>query len=329
MEIVFAFRPFNPNFTLETKVMKIKQLFAGIMPIVDGDTRKKQTAKAVLKGPITHNGVLNIHRHDPNNVGDFYCAPHLYFPELHQKVLDIGEMRKTSPVVRRQWAKSVRSNDLIIGGGGLLNLPHFQQQMQLFAELGRLGKKTVLWGPGHNDPDFEGFKQPAQYQVDLNSFGMVGLRDYSAPGTWVPCVSCLHPIFDQKVDEIHEVGVLLGKKSANNPQRLEALNNLPTSHNATDLKAMVEFIGQCNTLITDSYHAMYWALLMERKVVVIPTTTKFLDFKYPVPVSDFNNFKSVLSKAVRYTGILEECRDINTAYAKKVFDYLEIEPLNR
>ena len=155
MEIVFAFRPFNPNFTLETKVMKIKQLLAGIMPIVDGDTRKKQTAKAVLKGPITHNGVLNIHRHDPNNVGDFYCAPHLYFPELHQKVLDIGEMRKTSPVVRRQWAKSVRSNDLIIGGGGLLNLPHFQQQMQLFAELGRLGKKTVLWGPGHNDPDFQ------------------------------------------------------------------------------------------------------------------------------------------------------------------------------
>ncbi|MGB1246569.1 MAG: hypothetical protein ACPG39_03160, partial [Flavobacteriaceae bacterium] len=70
-------------------------------------------------------------------------------------------------------------------------------------------------------------------------------------------------------------------------------------------------------------------LLMERKVVVIPTTTKFLDFKYPVPVSDFNNFKSVLSKAVSYTGILEECRDINTAYAKKVFDYLEIEPLNR
>ena len=256
MQIVFDFRAFNPNFTLQTKVMKIKQLLAGIMPILDGDARKKQTAKAVLKGPIEHRGVLNVHRHDPNNVGDFYCAPHLYFPELHQKVLDIGEMRKASTKVRFNWAQSVRTHDLIIGGGGLLNLPHFAQQMALFEALGSRGKKTVLWGPGHNDPAWSTFKTPAQYQVDLSKFGMVGLRDYSAPGTWVPCVSCLHPIFDQKIAPEHEYGVLMGKKSAQNQELQVLLRDVPSSHNATDLP-IDGFMGMAQHPITEEVFVLF------------------------------------------------------------------------
>ncbi len=309
--------------------MKIKQLLAGIIPVIDGDARKKQTAKAVLKGPIEHHGVLNVHRHDPNNVGDFYCAPHLYFPELHGKVLDIGDMRKTSAKIRGDWAQAVRTHDLIIGGGGLLNLPHFRQQLSLFEALGSLGKKTVLWGPGHNDPAWSSFKSPAQYQVDLNNFGLVGLRDYSAPGTWVPCVSCLHPIFDQEVLVKHEFGVLMGKKSAQNKERQELLRDIPISHNATDLNEMIQFIGSCETVVTDSYHAMYWGLLMGRKVLVIPTTTKFLDFQYPVPITRFDSFKADLKKAVKYDGLLEECRTINQDFAKKVFDYLGIDRITK
>ena len=309
--------------------MKIKQLLAGIIPVIDGDARKKQTAKAVLKGPVEHHGVLNVHRHDPNNVGDFYCAPHLYFPELHGKVLDIGDMRKTSAKIRGDWAQAVRTHDLIIGGGGLLNLPHFRQQMSLFEALGSLGKKTVLWGPGHNDPGWSSFKTPAQYEVDLNNFGLVGLRDYSAPGTWVPCVSCLHPIFDQEFPVKHEFGVLMGKKSAQNKERQELLRDIPFSHNATDLNEMIQFIGSCHTLVTDSYHAMYWGLLMGRKVLVIPTTTKFLDFKYPVPITRFDSFKTDLKKAVKYDGLLEECRTINQDFAQKVFDHLGIDRITQ
>ena len=309
--------------------MKIKQLLAGIIPVLDGDARKRHTAKAVLKGPIEHLGVLNVHRHDPNNVGDFYCAPHLYFPELHQSILDIGDMRKTSAKVRSDWAQAIRTHDLIIGGGGLLNLPHFKQQMALFEALGAHGKKTVLWGPGHNDPDWGQFKAPAKYQIDLSKFGMVGLRDYNAPGTWVPCVSCLHPIFDQEISQKHEYGVLMGKKSAQNKERQELLRDVPSSHNATDLNEMIQFIGACETLVTDSYHAMYWGLLMGRKVLVIPTTTKFLDFKYPVPITQFECFEQDLKKAVRYDGLLEECRTINRDIAQKVFDYLSIDRIKK
>jgi hypothetical protein len=72
---------------------------------------------------------------------------------------------------------------------------------------------------------------------------------------------------------------------------------------------------------------MYWGLLMGRKVLVIPTTTKFLDFKYPVPITQFASFKDDLSKAVKFDGLLEECRSINQDFAKKVFDYLSIDPV--
>ena len=305
--------------------MKIKQLLAGIFPVLDGDARKKHTARAVLNGPIEHRGVLNVHRVDPNNVGDYYCAPHHYFPELQSKAIDIGGMRKTNVSLRRLWAEAIRSHDLIIGGGGLLNIPHFAQQLKLFETLGSRGKKTVLWGPGHNDPAWAQFKVPAQYKVDLDKFGLVGLRDYSAPGQWVPCVSCMHPIFNQSIEPTHEYGVLMGKKSAQNKDRQALLSQVPYSHNATDLNEMVRFIGSCDTLVTDSYHAMYWGLLMQRKVLVIPTTTKFLDFKYPVPVTHFESFKQDLNKAITYDGLLEECRSINQDFAKKVFDFLSID----
>jgi exopolysaccharide biosynthesis predicted pyruvyltransferase EpsI len=120
----------------------------------------------------------------------------------------------------------------------------------------------------------------------------------------------------------------MGKKSAQNKERQELLRDIPSSHNATDLHEMIQFIGSCETLVTDSYHAMYWALMMQRKVLVVPTTTKFLDFKYPVPITRFDSFKQDLKKAVQYDGLLEECRSINKDFAKKVFDYLSIDPVS-
>jgi exopolysaccharide biosynthesis predicted pyruvyltransferase EpsI len=141
-------------------------------------------------------------------------------------------------------------------------------------------------------------------------------------------VSCLHPIFDQDITPQHEYGVLMGKKSAQNKERQELLRDIPSSHNATDLNEMIEFIGSCATLVTDSYHAMYWGLLMGRKVLVIPTTTKFIDFKYPVPITQFSSFKEDIKKAVNVDGLLEECRTINQDFAKKVFDYLSIDSMS-
>ena len=291
---------------------------------IDSDQRKQHTVKRILATPQKNDGAVNIHRHDPNNVGDYYCAPHMYFDVLKNTHLDIGDARKVSRNKRDNWVERVTQNSLIIGGGGLLNLRHFDVQMKLFEQLKAHGKKTVLWGPGHNDVDRSKFGKHVEYNVNLDEFGLIGVRDYSRKDHWVPCVSCLHPIFDRSFEEIREVGVLFGKKSSQNPQLQQKLESYPTSSNTTNLEEMVSFIGASETLVTDSYHAMYWALLMGKKVIAVPTTTKFFDFKYPAVISDYENFEEHLKDAPSYSGLLEECREINHTFAEKVFDYLNL-----
>ena len=97
-----------------------------------------------------------------------------------------------------------------------------------------------------------------------------------------------------------------------------------SSSNTTNLEALVSFIGKSKTIVTDSYHAMYWSMLLGKKVVVIPNSSKFFDFKYPPLITTFNDFESDLKKAQSYNGILEECREINRKFAQKVFDYLNL-----
>ncbi len=304
--------------------MKIKKVLGTVFPVVDSDRRKSYAIKKILNAPQYNKGVINIHRHDINNVGDYYCAPHLYFEALQGKYLDINGIRKVSLKDRKHWIDQVSHQSLIIGGGGLLNLRHFDAQMKLFEQLHVEGKKTILWGPGHNDPNRALFGKEVTYNVDLKRFGLVGVRDYSRKEHYVPCVSCLHEIFDQPYTETREVGVLFGKKSSKNEALVKRLENFETSSNTTNLEEMVQFIGTSRTIVTDSYHAMYWAILLNKKVLAVPTTTKFFDFKYPALITDYENFESALKNAPSYTGVLEECREINRIFAEKVFNYLNL-----
>jgi hypothetical protein len=68
---------------------------------------------------------------------------------------------------------------------------------------------------------------------------------------------------------------------------------------------------------------MYWSLLLGKKVMVFPSSSKFFDFKYSPVISSFDRFRDDLPKLRRYTGVLEECREVNLAFAEKVFDYLD------
>ena len=302
--------------------MAIKNIISSYLPVLSSSKRKAIIANTVLNTTQTNNGVVNIHRYDKGNVGDFYCAPHQYFDQLSNTHLDISGFRSKRKTITDNWTKEVSTKSIIIGGGGLLNIRHFELQMKLFEELCSKGKKIVIWGPGHNDIYNN---QPSSYNINTNAFGLVGTRDYSANTNWVPCVSCLHPIFDTKYDTKQDVGIIFGKKTVKNNKKLvNQLKNYPSTSNITSLEEMVSFIGKTNTIVTDSYHAMYWSLLLGKKVLAVPTTSKFYDFKYQPVITTFDNFENDLNKAESYTGLLEECREINMKFADKAFDYLNI-----
>ena len=87
---------------------------------------------------------------------------------------------------------------------------------------------------------------------------------------------------------------------------------------------IVSFIGKSSQIVTDSYHAMYWSMLLGKKVAVIPNSSKFYDFKYQPVITSFDSFESDLKKSTAYSGVLNEFRDINLKFADKVFDYLNL-----
>jgi len=286
--------------------------------------RKKKTIRTILSSEQSNNDVINIHRIDVNNVGDFYCAPHHYFDILKGKSLDIFDYKSEDKTKLNTFISEITHNSLIIGGGGLLNRSGFVKQMKMFEELTQKNKKIVLWGVGHNDKHKSNFGKINSYNIDVNKFKVVGTRDYNMPTDYVPCVSCLHPIFDKEYDEVQDVGIIFHKDTLKNKNLIQRLEKYPTTSNTTNLEELVRFIGKSNTIVTDSYHAMYWSMLLNKKVIAIPNSSKFFDFKYKPVFSNFDQFEDDLKKGKSFTGIKEECREINLKFAEKVFDYLKL-----
>lgn len=286
--------------------------------------RKTKTLKTILKTDQTNTSVINLHRYDKTNVGDFYCAPHHYFGVLKGKYLDIFDYKVDDKNVINNFIKKISDNSLIIGGGGLLNRSGFSKQMKMFEKLTDKNKKIVLWGLGHNRKDPSTFNKKVEYNINTSKFGLVGTRDYSMPGEYVPCVSCMHNIFDKDYTSIQETGIIFHKDTLKKNNLLKRLENYPTSSNTTNLEEMVGFIGKSETIVTDSYHAMYWSMLLNKKVIAIPNSSKFYDFKYKPVFSSFDNFENDIKKGQSYSGILEECREINYKFADKAFNYLNL-----
>ncbi|MUU78133.1 polysaccharide pyruvyl transferase family protein [Winogradskyella endarachnes] len=285
---------------------------------------KKKTINAILNSEQYNNSVVNLHRIDKNNVGDFFCAPHLYFDVLKDKSLDIFDYKVDNKTTTNNFIEKISNNSLIVGGGGLLNRSGFSKQMKLFEKLTDKNKKIVLWGLGHNRKDSSTYNNYIDYNIELSKFGLVGTRDYNMPGEYVPCVSCLHPIFDTEFTSTQETGIIFHKDTLKKDNLVKRLENYATSSNTTNLNEMISFIGKSETIVTDSYHAMYWSMLLNKKVIAIPNSSKFYDFKYKPVFSSFDTFEDDLKKAKSYSGILEECREINHNFAEKAFNYLNL-----
>ena len=287
--------------------------------------RLKRAFNSDLKAmPQTNEGVINIHRMDTLNAGDLYCAPHHYFKELKGTGRDIFNYKREEGSLRADFINDISKNALIVGGGGLLNRNGFKLQMKAFEGLAQRNKKTVLWGVGHNEKSAKTYGKVTEYTINVDHFGLVGTRDYSMPGEYVPCVSCMHPLLDKKYTETQEYGIILHKDTVKKPKIVALFDTYPTTSNTTDIEAIIKFIGASQKIVTDSYHAMYWSILLGKKVVVIPNSSKFYDFKHRPVISTFEEAIGAFAKAQTFPDLLLECRNINRNFANKAFDYLNL-----
>ena len=260
-----------------------------------------------------------IYRADKNNVGDWWSIPQRYFTFRPADTFDIKNIN----------ANLSNYKSIIVGGGGL-GRPGFQTELNY---LQNNGKNIIGWGIGADT--FENSRKiltppPLNYDFTANyfdAFDVVGTRIFNLPGsTYVPCASCMSNLFFKYRDmkPKHTLGLYSHPKAYLTPPNTAS----PIPHNdnkGNNLEEKLQFLASCETVVTNTYHGVYWSLLLERKVVCIPFKSGLFTFKHkPVYADSTNITDSLIAKATTYSGLLEECRKLNIMFYSDIANNFEV-----
>lgn len=258
-----------------------------------------------------------VFRADRTNVGDWWCLPFRYFPFKPASIYDIvGNMQ------------GIESERMVIVGGGGLGTDFFRPRLNKLKMPGRK-YKLVAWGVGVDEISDRARILDADTRYDLfgdwyADFDDVGIRCFgeNQKYKWVPCASCMAPELSEFRERkaVAPVGVYHHK---NVPLVIEHRGNpLPVSNNAGDnLIEKLEFISRHEFIVTNTYHGVYWATLLNRKVICAPYKSGLFSFRHkPVYVRNLNIGGDVFSAARSYPDSLEECRAANNGYYRYLID---------
>ena len=260
-------------------------------------------------------------------------APTLYFdfPGFEVSQADLRELQNID----------VRGSDVILGGGGLLDEFFLSSINRLRTRVA--GRRLIFWGVGQQVDhgrwweDYKAFP----YSDYLREAALLGIRDFNTPYPWVPCASCMHPAFDRPKEVKHEF-VIFSHRTRPVP-----IQGFPTLRNdESGFSDTIDFLASGDTVITSSYHGMYWALLLGRKILAFPFNSKFFMTKYPVtlypavwqkttPVSrgfrrltgrscfeytcqSVGGWRIAAGSSRAFPEALKECRDANRAFYREV-----------
>jgi len=251
------------------------------------------------------NAVKSLYLSGDGNVGDAVCSPLLYFqfPGRNNSFHNLSDFQKSGPC--------------IIGGGGLLN----EQILTTLegAVAACVDGPIIGWGLGsnfHNAP-------PLEVKV-LEKFTLLGLRDYRAKHTipvqwhYVPCASCMHPMFKDSFNIRHSV-VVYEHQSLKIPI-LKEVDRMSNLGGVFDFFDVIGFLGSAETIVTNTYHGLYWAMLLGKRVVCWkPFSTRFRTLKPEVTFCDESNWQEAVEHCEPApAGYLDECRERNQAFYDKV-----------
>lgn len=251
--------------------------------------------------------LYELHKIDKTNVGDYYCNPSRYF--AFDSVV-------TETITSKKF--NAYNKNIIVGGGGLIHKtfdPYIQRLLD------QEPKFSAAWSIGHNyGPAVRTKGRPFLFPEYLNGFDLLGVRDW-IPGhedVYLPCVTCMHPAFDQTYHTQHDIVFYLHDSKTSDQS---FTNSLPTKNNSDGtIDSVVEFLASGETVVTNSYHGAYWALLLGRRVITASWSIKFDYFKYPPTIVDqLVNWAESTGSAAD-SGYLEESRELNRLFYKKVLN---------
>lgn len=271
-----------------------------------------------------------------NNIGDLMSCPIRYF--------DIFSSGNSCEFSSKEFLELIRFNGVdfllsilhgkvvVFGGGGLIGLDRHgvhDRIIDFLSLFAGYGGDVVVWGAGHNRT--VGFREWVDgadfspYPSSFEKFRLVGLRDYPNSYDWVPCVSCMHPVFEQKFTSRHKcVAFLHGHESdefGDEFSQIPNMFNIMKGNRDNPEEAFLEcinFIGSGSSVVTNSYHGLYWGTLLGKEVIAVQNSSKFLEFKYKYKnCENFKNWKYCVGDGYSYENALAECRQANVSFLER------------
>ncbi|TRX40115.1 polysaccharide pyruvyl transferase family protein [Flavobacterium restrictum] len=247
-----------------------------------------------------------LHRYITDNTGDLACGYYRYF------LYKFENYRCIIHDINCVNFSLIKKNDsVIIGGGGLLNnLAEWNYNINKAVSI---SNKSVVWSAGFNSYS----KKKIWNVVNVNDFKLFAVRDFNYKGyRCVPCATCFLPELDKKYPIIRRIGVVTHKDiPIHLPNEIHKLERISNSDSLDD---MIEFIGNSEVVLTNSYHVAYWSALLQRKCILFETKSeKHKYHKYP-PVFYSGVLEDDISRAHIYPNALEDCRTLTKEFVNEI-----------
>jgi len=259
--------------------------------------------------------VLNfVNRNDIKNVGDYWSSPLHYYRD---RLIEVGHSALHYDI-KKFAKKHTRNQDpLILGGGGLLGNSVFTSRLEAIGKGNSEFK--VIWSAGDHS-----LEENIKFLINqCNQFDLYGIRDYISgyEEYWVPCVSCMHPLFDKYKNSSADVEAVyfLHKDKPLPDNVLEKFPGEVLTNETNDLDKVLSFLSRAEYIFTNSYHGVYWSQLLGKKVITNPWNIKFQLMKYKPVFAEYDNWYTLMHSATKYD-ILDECRERNNKFFNKIMD---------
>jgi len=273
--------------------------------------------------------IFNIVCNNLSNAGDRYAAVTDYFDFENCIINKICITNKNSIF------SSIPTNSIIlIGGGGVyVNSSMMNYLSENFSD------QVISWGCGFNyhfnwDKNINYLENynPESRCKFFNKFLLNGIRDYIKGSYWVPCATCIHPFFNISINNTDHLKkhnfVVYGHTNYKDAGYLKLISDtlgFPYLENIETLSDIINFLLSGDVIITNSYHGVFWGGLLNRKIICVPFSDRFLNFKNNVYLEyDLKKLLDIcyiekISKSLTVdTNFLQICRERNISFSKIV-----------
>jgi hypothetical protein len=246
------------------------------------------------------------HIRSSRNLGDTWCSPYDHLPHFRdQYESSAHDLDEPTPPV----------DAVIFGGGKIMGSLAKKLSLNDFT-----ARHRIAWGVS----TVQKFWFSPKYRNSFRKMSLVGSRDWGDTRfPFVPCSSCMSPAFDEEHVERHEVVAYLHHWRS--PEMgIKVPDSIPCMDNtATSFKEAIDFIGSGSTVVSNSYHGVFWGLLLGKKVLCLPFSNKFHNFRISPGYSSPNDWLGSLKVAKASDEMMPLCREATDAFMSRTSDLIE------